>query len=168
MTKVRVSTTGDSVSSGGDMSSVSDMTQSANTLCHNDIECHRQKRNRTQGVVCHLARTPQIVPGRVVWALLHLDVSEEAEMITKDQAVRCDTFHAEGCKRTIGPRGAVREMIEVWRRNGATKTWKTRPEEYRVPVKHGLYAYHAIEPWNAARVHAAEDCPLLKTEGAIG
>lgn len=31
-----------------------------------------------------------------------------------------------------------------WRRNGATKRWKTRPSMFVVPVKHGLYAYDRI------------------------
>ena len=30
------------------------------------------------------------------------------------------------------------------RRNGATKTWKTRPDEFRIPVKYGLYEYAYI------------------------
>src|SRR3990167_6766732 len=32
-----------------------------------------------------------------------------------------------------------------WRRNGATKTWKTRPDEFRIPIKHGLYDYGYID-----------------------
>ena len=28
-----------------------------------------------------------------------------------------------------------------WRVNGKVKTWKTRPNEVRVPLKHGLYSY---------------------------
>lgn len=28
-----------------------------------------------------------------------------------------------------------------WRVNGKPKTWKTRPDEVRVPLKHGLYDY---------------------------
>ena len=35
------------------------------------------------------------------------------------------------------------------RRNGATKTWKTRPGAFRVPVKHGLRKCFYIEPGNA-------------------
>lgn len=31
-----------------------------------------------------------------------------------------------------------------WRRNGKTQTWKTRPGEFRIPVKHGLYEYGEI------------------------
>jgi len=30
------------------------------------------------------------------------------------------------------------------RRNGATKVWKTRPSEYRIPVKAGLRSYGYI------------------------
>ena len=28
-----------------------------------------------------------------------------------------------------------------WRVNGMVKTWKTRPSEVRIPIKHGLYSY---------------------------
>ena len=31
---------------------------------------------------------------------------------------------------------------EVWRRNGKTQTWKTRPNEFRVPVKCRIYTKH--------------------------
>ena len=31
-----------------------------------------------------------------------------------------------------------------WRVNGKPKTWKTRPNEVKVPVKHGLYNYDYI------------------------
>jgi len=33
--------------------------------------------------------------------------------------------------------------------NGACKTWKTRPDEFRLPVKHGLKECFYIEPSNA-------------------
>lgn len=31
------------------------------------------------------------------------------------------------------------------RRNGKTKTWKTRPEDFQIPIKHGLYDYGYID-----------------------
>ena len=31
-----------------------------------------------------------------------------------------------------------------WRVNGAPKTWKTRPNEVRVPVKRGLYSFDYV------------------------
>ena len=38
-----------------------------------------------------------------------------------------------------------------WRINGACKTWKTRPLDFKLPVKHGLYAYGYITHDNAHR-----------------
>ena len=35
--------------------------------------------------------------------------------------------------------------------SGKCKTWKTRPEEFRLPVKHGLYDNGEIAQWNAAQ-----------------
>ncbi len=32
------------------------------------------------------------------------------------------------------------------RRNGVTKTWKTRPDEYKIPVKVGFRNYAYITP----------------------
>lgn len=34
------------------------------------------------------------------------------------------------------------------RRNGATKVWKTRPEEFKIPVKYGMYNYFYIDQNN--------------------
>ena len=85
-------------------------------------------------------------------------------MISKQQAIDCDMFHANGCTRHIGPRGGVKESIEQWRRNGVTKTWKTRPTEFRIPVKFGMYGYGYIEDSTAHQAHTAEDCPLNDPE----
>lgn len=44
---------------------------------------------------------------------------------------------------------------ERWRVNGALQTWKRDPARFRLPVKHGLYAYAEISSenldsiWNA-------------------
>lgn len=35
------------------------------------------------------------------------------------------------------------------RRNGKTKLWKTRPNEFQIPAKHGLYDYYYITHNNA-------------------
>ena len=37
---------------------------------------------------------------------------------------------------------------ERWRVNGALKLWKRSPERFRLPVKHGLYAYAYIDEYN--------------------
>ncbi len=94
-----------------------------------------------------------------------MDTQRWCEMLTKDQALTSQEFHAEGCTRHVGTRGGVTEHIEVWRRNGKTQVWKTRPDEFRVPIKHGLHAYGAITEVSARWYHVAKDCPLLRTEG---
>ena len=81
-------------------------------------------------------------------------------MITKQQAIESREFHAGECTRHVGPRGGITEKSEVWRRNGKTKTWKTRPEEYSVPVKYGLYGYGHITESDTGLVHVSDDCPL--------
>lgn len=91
-------------------------------------------------------------------------------MVTKQQALTARVFHYVGkqqCKRTVGPRGGVKVSIVECRRNGATKTWKTRPQEFRVPVKYGMYEYAYISQDNAEDWHTAEDCPLLAEDCAL-
>ena len=66
-------------------------------------------------------------------------------MITKRQAITEDEFHENGtCRRC--------------RRNGETQTWKTRPAEWRIPVRFGLRA-GSIWHRDARRFHPASACP---------
>jgi len=86
-------------------------------------------------------------------------------MITKEQATTADEFHVGECRRNVGKRGGVTYHIQTWRRNGATKFWKTRPEDFRIPVKYGLYAYASIThngmgTFTHEEVHVPDDCPL--------
>lgn len=48
------------------------------------------------------------------------------------------------------------------RRNGATKTWKTRPGEFRIPIKIGMYDYSYITDKNAHEWTTIEPEPLPK------
>lgn len=81
-------------------------------------------------------------------------------MITKAQAITASEFHSEPCLRTYGPRGGIKTQQHVWRRNGVTQVWKTRPEDFKIPVKHGLYQHGYVHQDNAHMLHTAEDCPL--------
>jgi len=81
-------------------------------------------------------------------------------MITKSQALTAQEFHYGDCTRTVGPRGGAKVKQEVWRRNGQTQTWKTRPGSYRIPVKYGLRQFGAIVNIHENHWHTAEDCPL--------
>ena len=49
-------------------------------------------------------------------------------------------------------------MNQVWRRNGASRTWKTRPDAFKVPIKRGLYAYEYLTDFNAWLFHVEADC----------
>jgi len=76
-----------------------------------------------------------------------------------------EDFHANGCQVDFGITGrAMPKLVncERWRRNGATQTWKTRPNDFRIPVKHGLYAYWEITADNANEFHLASQCPAEK------
>lgn len=87
-------------------------------------------------------------------------------MITKEQALslrRGDELHCTvvyDCTRTIGPRGGVKERVVSVRVSGKCQTWKTRPHEFRLPVKYGLYENSAVTERNAADFHLPQDCPL--------
>lgn len=85
-------------------------------------------------------------------------------MITKDQALTENDFHFGTCAETIGPRGGKTIQQTRARRNGKTQVWKTRPNDFRVPIKHGLYAYGEITQQNADQFHTAKDCPLNQSE----
>ena len=63
-------------------------------------------------------------------------------MITKAQAMTTNNFEMVNHNNSDGT--PVR-----WRRNGATKTWKTRPDHFKIPVKYGLYDYGYIDQDNA-------------------
>jgi hypothetical protein len=43
--------------------------------------------------------------------------------------------------------------------NGAMRTWKTRPAEFRVPLKVGFNGYSEIVPSNANSFYLPSECP---------
>ena len=85
-------------------------------------------------------------------------------MITKEQALALRygaEVHYTGqrpCTITIGPRGGITTRITCCRVSGRCETWKTRPTEYRLPVKYGLYEHASIRTYDAALWHVAADC----------
>lgn len=88
-------------------------------------------------------------------------------MITKEQARALgsrDELHYSNpgdplCKTILGPRSGRVEKREVWRVNGACKTWKRAPERFSVPIKYGFrgpYAY--VDEGNCHLFHVAGEC----------
>lgn len=63
-------------------------------------------------------------------------------MITFDEAVKCDMFYSVNYRNADG-------TPMRYRRNGKTKTWKTRPGDFKIPVKRGMYEYGYITQDNA-------------------
>lgn len=71
------------------------------------------------------------------------------DMVTKEQAMKCHTFHHWKEKNADGT--PVR-----CRATGKCKTWKTRPDDFRLPVKYGLRHSFYITPANAHEWEAIE------------
>jgi hypothetical protein len=87
-------------------------------------------------------------------------------MITREQAIQLThgtEIHYGECERKVGPRGGVKLLIEVWRVSGKCQTWKTRPNDFRLPIKHGMYQNDAIAQWNCDAFHLASECPTRLT-----
>lgn len=67
-------------------------------------------------------------------------------MITREQAETLREFF------TVSHTGKVFR----WRRNGRTQTWKTRPTEWELPLKHGQYAYWRPSEFDAGELYATQ------------
>ena len=75
-------------------------------------------------------------------------------MLTREQAL---TVHGVWSLTHVDSNGTP----SYCRRNGATKTWKTRPAEFSMPVKYGMYEAFRIEHTDAENYTALspEDWP---------
>ena len=95
-------------------------------------------------------------------------------MVTKEQAVSVrygQELHYTGnsqCSRKEGPRGGVKEKVMRVRVSGQCTTWKTRPDDFRLPVKYDRYESSAIEPRNAHLFHLPSECPMLSENESYG
>lgn len=83
------------------------------------------------------------------------------------EAAQASYLHWGNCTRTIGSRGGVKTHSTVCKVNGALKTWKTRPNEYRLPVKHGLRGYGEVTPETISQFHLESECPLTKDSAEV-
>lgn len=89
-------------------------------------------------------------------------------MVTKEQALALtlrDELHYGTCTVTVGPRGGSVSKTEVWRVNGAVKVWKTRPDDFSVPLKYGYNGpYSYLDQNNTAEFHLEADCQPTITQ----
>lgn len=70
--------------------------------------------------------------------------AEASGDITPKMAMTANEFYHRKLKYKDG-----KTPIRV-RRNGATKVWKTRPGEFRIPYKYGMYDFGYIDQNNAS------------------
>lgn len=84
-------------------------------------------------------------------------------MVTLEQVLNNTEFHYGNCTRTIGKRGGIKESTITYRKNSQVKLWKTRPNDYRVAIRRGLYDNTTITPDRANEWHVPSDCPLNHT-----
>lgn len=64
-------------------------------------------------------------------------------MITKNEAMTAKTFEHVRLKDSQGKPVRCRAM-------GKCQIWKTRPDDFKLPVKHGMYDSFYLTPNNAA------------------
>ena len=74
-------------------------------------------------------------------------------MVTKEQAITATRF-----KRTVPTKIGLMNSVKItnWRASGKCKTWKTRPEEFKLPIKYGLYESSYLTHENAHLFEVAE------------
>ncbi len=56
----------------------------------------------------------------------------------------------------------------TFRRNGKTQYWKTRPEDFRIPIKRGLYETDQITPSNMEMFSVVSPASVPKKEVVRG
>ena len=85
--------------------------------------------------------------------------------MTKKQALKLsigDVIHYVGtgnCYILRGPRGGIKkDIVQRWRINGQTKTWKRQPGRFSIPIKHGLYAFTYLDNSNCGLFHTSAQC----------
>ena len=78
--------------------------------------------------------------------------------LTMQEALTSNEFHDDGLCAKCGMDKNGHSVREF--RNGTTKTWKTRPGEFRIPVKFGFRGpYGYITQDTANFYHSRENCP---------
>lgn len=83
---------------------------------------------------------------------------DQLESLSYGQTLHCCTKHE--CNKVEGPRGGVKENITRVCKSGMVKTWKTRPNDFHMPIKYGLRDSYWIDQDNAHMFHLPQDCAV--------
>ena len=85
-------------------------------------------------------------------------------MVTLEQLQNstCDLHYTgkHDCAEITGPRGGKTYVCTTVRRSGQIKTWKTRPGEFHMPVKYGMWEHGYVDHHNAKDWHLSSECPV--------
>lgn len=111
--------------------------------------------------------------GHIVQRLLEADIDDDAKAELLNTASEREAREAQGEITAINALTAqhfyhrklkykTRNEPIMARRNGRTKTWVTRPGEFRIPVKYGMYDTFYIDHTNA---HEWSTTPVPVKEG---
>lgn len=92
------------------------------------------------------------------WEALRADNTHEegSTMITIDTIGSIHTVYAHVPDRRSKAKPGATRVISA-RRNGAVKTWKTRPTAFRAPFKYGLKECFYVTDANAHQFFASEE-----------
>jgi hypothetical protein len=84
--------------------------------------------------------------------------------MTPEQAKTNHDFHENGsCYLRQGPRGGLVFHYTNWRRNGMTKLWKTRPSQFKIPIKTGFRGpYWYLTDMNLNDFHLSSECLVFE------
>ena len=85
-------------------------------------------------------------------------------MITVDTIGQYQTLYVHVTDLRKGAKPGATRIVSI-RRNGATKTWKTRPTEFRAPFKYGLRDCLYVTHENAHRFHPTEEAAAQSPAG---
>ena len=85
-------------------------------------------------------------------------------MITVDTIGQYSTLYVHITDMRRGAKPGATRVVSI-RRNGATKTWKTRPTEFKAPFKYGLRDCLYVTQDNAHRFHPTEEAAAQSPAG---
>ena len=101
-------------------------------LCSTDLQLSQPGQNHDPSLYAYSLRFTALNPAHFPGPLLFTGLIMNTRLIKTAQ-----NFEHKSLLNADGSRLRAR-------RNGATKTWKTRPTEFRIPIKHGMYDYGYI------------------------
>lgn len=84
---------------------------------------------------------------------------EQAKSLPYHTRLHLEAPFGRPCDSKNGP--------HIWRVNGKVQVWVRDPERFRLPIKHGLYAYSDLDAGNLDRFHIERECHVMAMREAF-